>query len=125
VSAADADRAWTDFCNRGALLFVGKAFMEFIIVVVKLLYAVERPDGSLIHEDVEAKLLQSPARCLWDEVIGSSLDQETSILFMRGVVKSFTTSYGRGVYLKHMNRNMERPQNSLALRKRLGGACKQ
>ena len=120
VSAADTDKYWTEFCNRGGLLSVGKDFHEFMVSVVKLLYAAEKPDGSIYHEEVQEVLLNSPARTLWDKMIGSVLPENESISFMRGVVRSFTSSYGNGVSNKHRNDVMKKPKNSVPLRKRLG-----
>jgi len=119
VAAANSDRYWTEFCNRGALNFVGAQFMKFIIAVVHLLVRIERPDGSLFHEDVQQELLVSPARTLWDELIGNNLDEDDSIIFMRGVVRSFTATYGKGRSLRLMNYEMGRPKATMSLRKRL------
>jgi len=117
--AANSDRCWTEFCNRGALNFVGPLFLDFILAVVKILVSEERPDGSLFHEDVQRALLESPARGLWDQLIGSTLDEDDSIIFMRGIVRSFTTTYGGGVSLKLRNQELACPKVSVPLRKRL------
>jgi len=114
-----SDRCWTEFCNRGALNFVGPLFLDFILAVVKILVSEERPDGSLFHEDVQRALLESPARGLWDQLIGSTLDEDDSIIFMRGIVRSFTTTYGGGVSLKLRNQELACPKVSVPLRKRL------
>ena len=93
--------------------------MKLITAVVHLLVLIERPDGSLFHEDVQRELLVSPTRTLWDELIGNNIDEDDSIIFMRGVVRSFTATYGERRSLKLMNNVMGRSKATMSLRQRL------
>jgi len=88
-AASNSDTYWKDSVNRGGLLVVGERFMCFMVSLEDLFCSVERSDGSLVIEDVLEKLLVSPARSLWDNVIGSMLPEEESLSFMIGVAKSF------------------------------------
>lgn len=126
VSAAHSDRYWTEFCNRGGLIFVGKKFMTFLVSLVDVFYEVQNADGadgSLRHAVVLEKVMTSQVRLLWDEVIGSVLNEQDSLSFMRAVIQSFTSTYGKGIAKKHLNRIMTKPEAPVAFRPKIGG-CK-
>ena len=74
-------------------------------------------DGCFKNEDIMKDVFEDPILLfLWDEVMGSSLDTNVSLRLMRGVVKSFTNTYARGVAAQKLNNHLKKAFVSMSLR---------
>lgn len=111
------DKFWTECLSRGALTFVNGPILEFFVGVFKAVSACEQTDGSVLHDDVLEKVMISPVRLIWDNVVGSSLSEEESLSLMAKVVQSFAQTSGKGIVKRRLNViAANRPQVSMNLR---------
>ncbi|KAK3929143.1 Transcriptional regulator CRZ1 [Frankliniella fusca] len=113
-----ADRAWTDELNRKSLFFIGAPGMEFFVALTAVLYNIESDESGKFKDDVVLKDVFADSVCilLWDELIGNSLTEVVALRFLKGVVKSYTDTYGRGVAYKKLNTHLKKSFAAISLR---------
>ncbi|XP_052126617.1 uncharacterized protein LOC127750100 [Frankliniella occidentalis] len=98
------DRNWTEGQNRGGLLFIRGSAQRFFLSVAEVVASYEdKRTGSLPIEEIQKKIAGGAAKYDWDNIVGSCLDQDLSFSLMTGVVKSFISTYGKGVIQRRMN----------------------
>lgn len=116
--ASQSDRSWTQIQNRKALTFVGADALEFFVSLAKVLHCMEfKHQRALPHDEIMEAVFSGECKFIWDAMIGSSLTEELSISLLKGVSRSFTHTYGRGICLKKMNTAAKsKPFTSITLR---------
>lgn len=115
---AQSDRSWTEDKNRVNLFFIGAPAMEFMVQLAQCIYNVDSDiDGCFKDDDIIKDVFEdNVALLLWDELIGDALDNNLSIRLMKGVVKSFNSTYARGVVLQKLNEHLKKAFHSMSLR---------
>lgn len=116
--AAEGDRAWTEERNRKSLFFMGALAMDFFVSLTQILYNIESDESGNFKDEtvINAVYEDSVTIILWDELVGTSLSSSLSVRFLKGVVKSFTQTYGRGVGYKKLNSHLKKAYAAITLR---------
>lgn len=114
---ADIDKQWTFQRNRDGLIIIGAKCFNFFLSVAAMLCNIVEPDGILILEKVLTTLYTSRPALIWDDMVPHHiLEENLSIKFLTGAVKSFAQTFGRGLRKLTINDIFKTPCVSMALR---------
>jgi len=108
-------KGWTIAQNRGSLFFVSGVLFDFLCGVTEILEKDSSTQG-VNHDFVLEQVCNSGFVLLWDEAISDSLPEELAYNFMKGMVRSFSQTFGVGKAKKILNAARKKAEASVPLR---------
>lgn len=108
-------KGWTKNKDKGKLFLVSDVLYNFFCGVTELLEKDTSTHG-VNHDFMLEQVSNSASILLWDEAVSDSLPQQLSYNFMKGMVRSFSQTFGVGKAKKVMNAARKKAEASVPLR---------
>ncbi|KAK3924506.1 Protein Wiz [Frankliniella fusca] len=113
-------REFTERKDRGGLTHLCEESFSFFLVLFDQIMSLEGEDGSFPQKIIDENILGSDVLlCLWDCLVGNELNQDDSIDLLVQVSDTCLKIVKKGILKRRLNKHLQKPVNSLALRKRL------
>ncbi|KAK3925302.1 Levansucrase [Frankliniella fusca] len=117
---ADNVTEFTREKDRGGLTHISQEALDWFVVLFDLLMSLEGNDGSLPENVISENVLgDSTILCLWDVLVGSDLDEDSSLDFLMQMADSCKLIVMKGIMSRRLNDTFKKAYDSMALRSRL------
>jgi len=74
------------------------------LAVAQIVASSEQIDGSLPVDDILTEVVSSKPKWDWEMIVGTALEEDLSFSLLLGIVRSFISTYGKGVIMRHLNK---------------------
>ena len=119
-ACADVVREFTESKDRGGLTHISQEALDFFVVLFDLLMSLEGVDGSLPENVVDGHVLTNDViLCLWDTLVGSDLDEDSSMDFLDRMACTCRNVVMKGIMKRKLNEHLKKAISSVSLRSRL------
>ncbi|KAK3924774.1 Immunoglobulin A1 protease [Frankliniella fusca] len=118
-ACAEGVRSWTEKRDRGGLKHISQEALDFFVVLFDFIMSMEGRDSSMPNDAVDVVLKDDTIVCLWDVLVGTSLEEEISLDFLMQMIRVCIRIVVKGIIKRKLNENIKKSIASVALRSRL------
>jgi len=111
---------FTEAVDRGGLKHISQEALDFFVVLFDFLMCLESDSGQLPVNVVEEHVLGNVTIiCLWDVLVGTQLDDDTSLDYLMQTSNSCKLIVMKGIMRRRLNAHLQKAVSSVPLRSRL------